>query len=51
MHSERFDGISADLFELQDQITSQIVSIIAPHVRDAELRRVQRKQPEKHGRL
>ena len=46
VHSERFDGISADLFELQDQITSQIVSIIAPHVRDAELRRVQRKRPE-----
>jgi adenylate cyclase len=46
VHSERFDGISADLFELQDQITSQIVSIIAPHVRDAELRRVRRKRPE-----
>ena len=46
IHSERFDGITADLFEVQDQITSQIVSIIAPHVRDAELKRVQRKRPE-----
>jgi tetratricopeptide (TPR) repeat protein len=46
VHSERFDGVSADLFELQDQIATQIVSIIAPHVRDAELRRVRRKRPE-----
>ena len=46
VHSERFDGVSANLFELQDQIASQIVSIIAPHVRDAELRRVRRKRPE-----
>jgi adenylate cyclase len=46
VHSDRFDGVSANLFELQDQIASQIVSIIAPHVRDAELRRVRRKRPE-----
>jgi len=46
VHSDRFDGISADLFELQDQIASQIVAIIAPHVRDAELKRVRRKRPE-----
>ncbi len=46
VHSDRFDGVSADLFELQDQIASQIVSIIAPHVRDAELKRVRRKRPE-----
>ena len=46
VHSERFDGVSANLFELQDQIASQIVSIIAPHIRDAELRRVRRKRPE-----
>jgi adenylate cyclase len=46
VHSERFDGVSANLFELQDQIASQIVAIIAPHVRDAELKRVRRKRPE-----
>jgi TolB-like protein len=46
VHSDRFDGVSATLFELQDQIASQIVSIIAPHVRDAELKRVRRKRPD-----
>jgi len=46
VHSERFDGVSADVFELQDQIASQIVAVIAPHVRDAELKRVRRKRPE-----
>jgi adenylate cyclase len=46
VHSDRFDGVSANLFELQDQIASQIVSIIAPHVRDAELKRVRRKRPD-----
>lgn len=46
VHSDRLDGVSADLFDLQDQIASQVVSIIAPHVRDAELRRVRRKRPE-----
>lgn len=46
VHSERFDGVSSDVFELQDQIASQIVAVIAPHVRDAELKRVRRKRPE-----
>jgi adenylate cyclase len=41
-----FDGISEDLFALQDQIAARVVSTIAPHIREAELRRALRKRPE-----
>ena len=41
-----FDGISGDLFALQDQIASRVVSTIAPQVREAELRRALRKRPD-----
>ena len=37
--ASHFDGISEDLFALQDQIASRVVSTIAPQVREAELRR------------
>jgi adenylate cyclase len=36
----------ADLFEAQDQLVRHIVSRIAPHVRDEELRRAMRRRPE-----
>jgi TolB-like protein/Tfp pilus assembly protein PilF len=41
-----FDGVSDDLFALQDQIAARVVSTIAPQVREAELRRALRKRPE-----
>jgi transcriptional regulator with AAA-type ATPase domain/TolB-like protein/tetratricopeptide (TPR) repeat protein len=44
--ASRFDGISEDLFALQDQIATRVVSTIAPHVREAELRRALRKRPD-----
>src|SRR5262249_8315504 len=44
--ASRFDGISGDLFALQDQIATRVVSTIAPQVREAELRRVLRKRPD-----
>jgi transcriptional regulator with AAA-type ATPase domain/TolB-like protein len=44
--ASHFDGISGDLFALQDQIASRVVNTIAPQVREAELRRALRKRPE-----
>jgi transcriptional regulator with AAA-type ATPase domain/TolB-like protein/Flp pilus assembly protein TadD len=44
--ASHFDGSSEDLFALQDQIASKVVSTIAPHVREAELRRALRKRPD-----
>jgi tetratricopeptide (TPR) repeat protein len=41
-----FDGVSDDLFALQDQIAARVVTTIAPQVREAELRRALRKRPE-----
>ncbi|PYN49794.1 MAG: hypothetical protein DMD95_00220 [Candidatus Rokuibacteriota bacterium] len=44
--ASHFDGVSDDLFALQDQIATKVVSTIAPQVREAELRRALRKRPE-----
>jgi TolB-like protein len=44
--ADRFDGVLADLFELQDRISLRVAAIIAPHVRERELRRAMRKRPE-----
>jgi len=44
--ASHFDGISDDLFALQDQIAGRVVSTIAPQVREAELRRALRKRPD-----
>src|SRR5262249_28062323 len=41
--SDRFDGIEADAFELQDRITSAIAGTIEPRVQQAEICRAQRK--------
>ncbi len=43
--ASHFDGISEDVFALQDQIATRVVSTIAPQVREAELRRALRKRP------
>jgi adenylate cyclase len=37
--ADRFDGELADVFELQDRVTSSVVAIIAPMVERAELER------------
>jgi transcriptional regulator with AAA-type ATPase domain/TolB-like protein len=44
--ASHFDGISEDLFALQDQIATRVVNTIAPQVREAELRRAIRKRPD-----
>jgi len=44
--ASHFDGMSEDLFALQDQIATRVVGTIAPQVREAELRRALRKRPE-----
>jgi adenylate cyclase len=44
--SDRFAGETADLFELQDELSARVVATIAPQVQESELRRVLRKHPE-----
>ena len=44
--TDRIEGRADDLFELQDRLSEKIVTTIAPHVREAEIRRALRKRPE-----
>jgi adenylate cyclase len=44
--SDRLVGETADLFDLQDELSARVVATIAPQVQEAELRRVLRKPPE-----
>ena len=39
----RFEGTAEDVFELQDQLTEQIVGVIEPQLRRAEIERARRK--------
>ncbi len=41
--ADRFDGDVADIFELQDQITTQVIGAIAPRLELAEIERARRK--------
>ena len=41
----RFDGAAADVFDLQDQLAEQIVGVIEPSIRRAEIERARRKRP------
>jgi TolB-like protein/class 3 adenylate cyclase/Tfp pilus assembly protein PilF len=41
--ADRFDGDLADIFELQDQVTTQVIGAIAPRVELAEIERARRK--------
>lgn len=41
--ADRFDGVVADIFELQDQITTQVIGAIAPRLEQAEIERARRK--------
>jgi tetratricopeptide (TPR) repeat protein len=41
--ADRFDGDLADIFELQDQITTQVIGAIAPRLERAEIERARRK--------
>jgi len=44
--SEKYDHDLTDLFALQDEITRDIVGVVAPQVLDAEIQRVRRKDPQ-----
>ena len=44
--ADRFDGALEDIFDLQDQVTSKVVSAIAPRLERAEIERAQRKPTE-----
>jgi TolB-like protein/class 3 adenylate cyclase len=44
--SEKYDRHLTDLFSLQDEITRDIVGVVAPQVLDAEIRRARRKDPQ-----
>lgn len=44
--TDRIEGPVDKLFTLQDRLCERIVTTIAPHVRQAELRRALRKRPE-----
>ena len=44
--ADRYDGVLDDVFEFQDRITENIVGIIEPNVRRAEIERARRKRPD-----
>jgi TolB-like protein len=41
--ADRFDGAADDIFDLQDQVTSGVVGVIAPKIEHAEIERAKRK--------
>jgi TolB-like protein/Tfp pilus assembly protein PilF len=41
--SERFEGPQDDIFDLQDQVTTSVVSALAPELQQAEIERARRK--------
>jgi adenylate cyclase len=47
--AERYDRPLEDVFAVQDEITTAVVTSIVPAVADAELRRILRKPPESLG--
>src|SRR5262249_34783629 len=44
--ADRFGGASEDIFELQDQVTMNVVGAIAPKLQQAEIERAKRKPTE-----
>ena len=44
--ADRFDGALNDVFELQDQVTEQVVAVIEPSVAKSEIERARRKPPD-----
>jgi adenylate cyclase len=43
--ADKFDGATKDVFDLQDQITTKVVGLIAPQIEVAEIERAKRKPP------
>ena len=44
--ADRYDGALADVFDLQDSVTSNVVAVIAPRVQRVEIARAQAKSTE-----
>lgn len=44
--AERFEGVVADLFDLEDRVTEAIVGLVEPAISRAEIERARRKRPE-----
>ncbi len=44
--ANRFDGLTEDIFDLQDQITERVIGAIEPTLRKAEIERSRRTRPE-----
>jgi len=44
--ADHYDGVVQDVFDLQDQITTNVVGAIEPSIRAAEIDRARRKRPE-----
>lgn len=44
--ASHYDGKREDVFELEDRITRQVVSAIAPTIRSVEIERARRKRPD-----
>jgi TolB-like protein/tetratricopeptide (TPR) repeat protein len=45
--ADRFDGELEDIFDLQDQVTARVVTVIAPKLVGAEIERAQRKPTDR----
>jgi len=44
--ADRYDGALDDIFDLQDQITTSVIGVVEPSLRQAEIERAKRKHPE-----
>jgi adenylate cyclase len=47
--ADKFDGALDDVFDLQDRITTSVVGVVEPSVRQAEIERARRKRPDSLG--
>ena len=47
--AERFDKLRADIFDMQDEITTRLARIVGIELVAAESRRAERERPEQHG--
>ena len=47
--ADKFDGALDDVFDLQDRITTSVVGVVEPSLRQAEIERARRKRPDSLG--
>ena len=44
--AQNFDGVAAEVFDMQDRITENVVAVVEPRIRQAEIARSRRERPE-----